>query len=71
MSPEETAATARIVKRLNSQGTSIIVIEHDMAFIRDLDAMTLVLHYGALFAQGAFKDIETNTEVRRIYLGTL
>jgi branched-chain amino acid transport system ATP-binding protein len=71
MSPEETSATSRIVKRLNDQGTSIIVIEHDMAFIRDLDSMTSVLHYGALFAQGAFKEIEANTEVQRIYLGTL
>lgn len=71
MSPEETYATARIVKRLNGQGTSIIVIEHDMAFIRDLDSMTSVLHYGALFAKGSFKEIEANSEVRRIYLGTL
>jgi branched-chain amino acid transport system ATP-binding protein len=71
MSLEETVATARIVKQLNGQGTSIIVIEHDMAFIRDLDAMTSVLHYGSLFAQGQFKDIETNLEVQRIYLGTL
>ena len=71
MSPEETSATARIVKRLNGQGTSIIVIEHDMAFIRDLDSMTSVLHFGALFAQGSFKEIESNIEVQRIYLGTL
>jgi branched-chain amino acid transport system ATP-binding protein len=71
MSPEETTATARIIRRLNEQGTSIIVIEHDMGFVRNLDSMTSVLHFGALFAQGSFKEIEANVEVQRIYLGTL
>ena len=65
------AATARIIRRLNELGTSIIVIEHDMGFVRNLDAMTSVLHFGALFAQGSFKEIEANVEVQRIYLGTL
>lgn len=70
MSPDETSETARIVRDLNSQGMTIVVIEHDMAFVRNLDSRTTVLHYGKLFAQGPFKEIERNEDVHRIYLGT-
>ncbi len=69
MSPEETRATAAILKRLNSEGVTIGVIEHDMMFIRSLNARTTVLHMGQLFAEGSFEEIEQNEEVHRIYLG--
>ena len=71
MSPEETSETARIVKDLNANGITIVVIEHDMAFIRNLDSRTSVLHYGKLFAQGSFGEIERNEDVHRIYLGAV
>ena len=71
MSPEEVSETARIVKDLNAGGTTIVVIEHDMAFIRNLDSRTSVLHYGKLFAQASFGEIEQNEDVHRIYLGTM
>ena len=71
MSPEETSETARIVKDLNADGMTIVVIEHDMAFIRNLDSRTSVLHYGKLFAQGSFGEIERNEDVHRIYLGAV
>ncbi|GAB5469387.1 MAG: ATP-binding cassette domain-containing protein [Rhodospirillales bacterium] len=69
MSPEETRATAAIVKRLNRQGVTVGVIEHDMMFIRSLNARTTVLHHGRLFAEGTYEDIERNEDVHRIYLG--
>lgn len=71
MSPDETSETAKIVKGLNASGMTIVVIEHDMAFIRNLDSRTSVLHYGKLFAQGSFDEIEQNEDVHRIYLGTV
>ena len=71
MSDDETRETADIIRRLSASGMTILVIEHDMAFVRDLDARTTVLHYGRLFAQGSFSDIEANDDVHRIYLGTL
>ena len=64
-------APASIIQKLKSKGVTVVVIEHDMAFIRDLNATTSVLHYGQLFAQGSFSEIEQNDEVRRIYMGTL
>ena len=71
MSHDETRLTASIIQKLKSKGVTVVVIEHDMAFIRDLNATTSVLHYGQLFAQGSFSEIEQNDEVRRIYMGTL
>ena len=71
MSVEETAETTRIVYSLRAHGVTVIVIEHDMEFVRNLDTVTSVLHLGRLFAQGSFAEIEANEDVRRIYLGTL
>lgn len=71
MSDDETRETANIIRRLSASGMTILAIEHDMTFIRDLNTRTTVLHYGRLFAQGAFAQIETNEDVHRIYLGTL
>jgi ABC-type branched-subunit amino acid transport system ATPase component len=71
MSVEETGETANIVRSLSAQGVTVIVIEHDMGFVRSLNSVTSVLHFGRLFAQGSFAEIEANEDVRRIYLGTL
>jgi branched-chain amino acid transport system ATP-binding protein len=70
MSPQETADTGRIIRELNAQGVTIIVIEHDMEFVRELDCRVSVLHYGRLFAQGTMDEIEADENVRRIYLGS-
>lgn len=69
MSREERDDTARIIRHLVSEGVTIVVIEHDMSFIRQLDARVSVLHYGKLFAQGTMDEIESNASVRAIYLG--
>ena len=71
MSVEETAETTKIVHSVRAQGVTVIVIGHDMEFVRNLDTVTSVLHLGQLFAQGSFAEIEANEDVRRIYLGTL
>ncbi|MGH6860455.1 MAG: ATP-binding cassette domain-containing protein [Phyllobacterium sp.] len=68
LSVDETRDTARFLKQLRGQMT-VIVIEHDMAFVRELDARTIVLHHGALIASGPFEDIEKNETVRDVYLG--
>jgi branched-chain amino acid transport system ATP-binding protein len=69
MSPEETRSTGAIVKEVNAEGVAVIVIEHDMAFVRQLNAPVTVLHYGRLFAHGTLAEIESHDEVRRLYLG--
>lgn len=69
MSPEETFKTGELVKRLNAEGMTIVVIEHDMAFIRQIARKVTVLHYGKVFDEGSIADIENNEDVARIYLG--
>lgn len=70
MGPEETSATADLIKAVNRDGVTVVVVEHDMAFVRQLDVPITVLHYGQVFAEGSLKEIEDHEDVRRIYLGT-
>jgi len=69
MTPEETALTAEFAIQLNVQGMTIIVVEHDMGFVRQIARFVTVLHYGGIFAEGTLEEIESNQNVRRIYLG--
>jgi ABC-type uncharacterized transport system ATPase subunit len=69
MGPGETEATARIVESLNADGTAILVIEHDMAFVRRIARKVTVMNLGKLFAEGTIAEIEANQEVTDIYLG--
>lgn len=69
MSPEEGEKTATIIRELNQHGVTVVLIEHDMEFVRSLNARTSVFHLGRLFAQGSFHEIEANDAVHQIYLG--
>lgn len=68
MTPDETRETARLLLELG-RNTAIVVIEHDMQFVRQLGAPTVVLHQGRIIADGPFAEIEGNETVRDIYLG--
>jgi len=69
MTPEETELTAQFVVNLNRHGLTVLVVEHDMAFVRYIAQRVTVLHYGRIFTEGSLDEIEANHEVRRIYLG--
>jgi len=69
MSPEETFKTGELVKKLNGSGMTIIVIEHDMAFVRQIARRVTVLHIGQVFYEGTLDEIIGNEDVVRIYLG--
>jgi len=69
MSPVETEKTVAMIRETAGQGTSVLVVEHDMAFVRDLDVPTTVFHQGRLFVSGNISEIESNDEVQRLYLG--
>ena len=69
MGLKETSATAELVKSLNREGVTILVIENDMAFVRELEAPVTVLHLGKILAEGTLNDIENNSNVRNAYLG--
>jgi branched-chain amino acid transport system permease protein len=68
MTREETARTAELIGQLGSHA-SVIVVEHDMEFVRQLDVPITVFHQGRIFAQGSLQDLQRNEEVLNIYLG--
>jgi branched-chain amino acid transport system ATP-binding protein len=69
MSPEETHATGEMVKSLNADGMTVLAVEHDMAFVRQVAARVTVLHFGRIFAQGSIDSIVADERVAEIYLG--
>jgi branched-chain amino acid transport system ATP-binding protein len=69
MSPEETHQTGELIKSFNAQGMTVLVVEHDMAFVRQIAQRVTVLHLGKIFARGALDEIIQDEKVAEIYLG--
>jgi urea transport system ATP-binding protein len=69
MTQAETLKTARIINDLKGSHT-LLVVEHDMAFVREIATRITVLHLGRVLAEGTVAEIETNADVRAAYLGT-
>ncbi len=69
MSPEETHATGEMVKALQREGMTVLAVEHDMAFVRQIASRVTVLHFGRIFAQGSIDEIMADDRVAEIYLG--
>lgn len=69
MTPDETYQTGEMLLNLNQQGMSVLAIEHDMTFVRQIADRVTVLNYGKLFASGSINDIENDERVIEIYLG--
>ncbi len=68
MTDEETHKTGELLLRLAGQH-SIIVIEHDMVFVRQIARKVTVLHQGHVLCEGSVDDVQNDPEVRRVYLG--
>lgn len=71
MTAEETAATGELVTMLaRDMKLSVIIIEHDINFIRNLRAPVTVLHLGRILKEGSFDEVAEDERVREVYLGT-
>jgi branched-chain amino acid transport system ATP-binding protein len=68
MSAEETSRTARLIRELN-QAATIVVVEHDMLFIREIAKKVTVFHQGRIVREAAVEEIMRDPLVRDIYLG--
>ncbi|MFG1463813.1 ABC transporter ATP-binding protein [Xanthobacter sp. DSM 24535] len=68
MGPEETKEMVALIERLAAERT-ILLVEHKMKMILGLSDRILVLHHGRLIADGTPQSIQTDKEVRRVYLG--
>ena len=68
MTDRETEETAALILDLAHDRT-IIVVEHDMAFVRSLGARVTVLHEGAVLAEGSIDVVQNHPRVIEVYLG--
>ena len=68
MTEQEIDKTAAIFNRLKKTH-SLVVVEHDMAFVKQIADVVTVMHMGSLLAQGTIGEIEANERVREVYLG--
>ena len=68
MTDAETAETAKLLRQI-AQNHSVVVVEHDMAFVRDLDVKVTVLHEGSVLAEGSLDTVSKDERVIESYLG--
>jgi branched-chain amino acid transport system ATP-binding protein len=69
MSSEETHRTGELVHQLKQQGLTIMVVEHDMTFVKQIASRVTVLHGGKIFADGPLHEVLEREDVAEIYLG--
>jgi urea transport system ATP-binding protein len=68
LTDEETSRTAELIKSLAGEHT-VVVIEHDMEFIRELNAPVTVLHQGTVLTEGFLETVKNDPKVIEVYLG--
>ena len=68
MTDRETADTADLLREI-AETRSVVVVEHDMTFVRDLGVKVTVLHEGSVLAEGSLDAVSANERVVEVYLG--
>jgi len=68
MTDAETRQTAELLKEINRDKT-VIVVEHDMTFVRELGVKVTCLHEGSAIAEGTIDQVSANERVIEVYLG--
>ena len=70
MTVKETHRTAVLIKEISRlTGISIIVIEHDISFVKEIASRITVMYKGSIFREGDYEEIQADEAVREIYLG--
>ena len=68
MTDAETAETAILLREI-AKTQSVVVVEHDMTFVRALGVKVTVLHEGSVLAEGSLDAVSSNPKVIEVYLG--
>jgi urea transport system ATP-binding protein len=72
MTVTETKATANLIKGIAARGeATILVIEHDIGFIRELGCPVTVMSKGRVLRSGSYDEIRADDEVRALYFGRI
>jgi len=69
MTPQEAERTAELLSSLAGR-QSLVVVEHDMEFVRSIARRVVVLHEGRVLAEGAMDVVQSDAKVIEVYLGT-
>jgi urea transport system ATP-binding protein len=68
MTHQEMDRTAELLVSLEGKH-SVVVVEHDMDFVRSIARTVTVLHQGSVLAEGSMDDVQSNPRVKEVYLG--
>jgi urea transport system ATP-binding protein len=68
MTDSETQQTAELLRAINKDRT-VVVVEHDMEFVRELGVRVTVLHEGSVLAEGSLDQVSNDQRVIEVYLG--
>ncbi|MGW5904950.1 urea ABC transporter ATP-binding protein UrtD [Streptomyces althioticus] len=68
MSHDEREATGRLLRRISGDRT-VVVIEHDMDFMRSFARSVSVLHAGKVLSEGSVTEVQADARVQEVYLG--
>ncbi|MFF8413313.1 urea ABC transporter ATP-binding protein UrtD [Streptomyces omiyaensis] len=69
MSHDEREATGELLRRVSGERT-VVVIEHDMDFVRSFARSVTVLHAGRVLSEGSVADVQADARVQEVYLGS-
>jgi branched-chain amino acid transport system ATP-binding protein len=69
MNPAESQQLAQTIQAINAKGMAVLVIEHDMKFIKNLCTRVVAMDYGQKVVEGTFAEVRHHPKVIEAYLG--
>jgi urea transport system ATP-binding protein len=69
MTEKERLHTGELITSIAQEGTTVLVVEHDMDFVRRFAHKVTVMHEGKILTEGTVADVQSNETVREVYLG--